>query len=71
MDVDGPGPARHPAQCGCGNPAFLVTAEKLYAGAVDAEGTLACREQSEFVKSIACSKCGREFAQEDFKGIDF
>jgi len=58
-------------KCPCGGTAFLVTTEKLYAAAVDAEGVLACQEQSEFVKTIACSRCGREFAQDDFKGIDF
>ncbi len=59
------------SRCPCGNAAFLMTTEKLYAAAVDAEGVLACREQSEFIRSIACGKCGREFSQEDFKGIDF
>lgn len=62
---------RHANRCPCGNTAFLVTTEKLYAAAVDAEGVLACREQSEFIRSIVCSKCGREFGQDEFKGIDF
>jgi hypothetical protein len=48
-----------------------VTTGKLCAAAVYAEGVLACREQSECVKSIACVKRGREFAQEDFRNIDF
>lgn len=61
----------HLARCPCGNGSFLVTTEKLYAAAVDVEGVLDCREQSEFIKLITCSKCGREFVQEDFKGIDF
>lgn len=52
---------RHLQRCPCGQPAFLVITEKLYAASVDAEGVLACREQSEFVKTIACSRRGREF----------
>lgn len=62
---------RHLERCPCGNGAFPVTTEKLYTAAVDSEGVPGCREQSEFVKSIACSKCGREFAQEDFRVVDF
>lgn len=69
--VEGEPRPRYLDRCPCGNRAFLVTTEKLYAAAVDAEGVLACQEQSEFIKSIACSKCGREFSQDDFKGIDF
>lgn len=61
----------HLEKCQCGNKAFLVTTEKLYGAVVDAEGVLACREQSEFIRSIVCSKCGLEFAQVDFKGVDF
>lgn len=63
--------ARHLRCCRCGQAAFLVTTEKLYAAAVDAEGTLVCQEQSEFVRKIVCSKCGQEFAASDFKSIDF
>lgn len=69
--MEGEARPRHTNRCPCGNTAFLVTTEKLYAAAVDAEGVLACREQSEFIRSIVCSKCGREFRQEDFKGVDF
>jgi hypothetical protein len=69
--MDGEARPQPTDRCPCGNRSFLVTTEKLYAAAVDAEGVLACLEQSEFIKSIACSKCGREFAQGDFKGVDF
>jgi len=62
---------RHRRCCTCGQAAFLVTTEKLYVAAVDAEGILACQEQSEFVKKIVCSKCGQEFPQSDFKRVDF
>jgi hypothetical protein len=64
-------PRQHRTRCECGNAAFLITTEKLYAAAVDAEGILVCQQQSEYIKTIACSKCGREYPEGDFKGVDF
>ena len=58
-------------QCTCGSGKFLVVAEKTYEAVVDGNGTLQCREESEYVKEIRCAKCERAYRLEDFKEIDY
>ena len=64
-------PRTRRTNCECGNDTFLVTTEKVSAGSMDAEGILVCQQQSEYIKTIACSKCGREYPEGDFRGVDF
>lgn len=58
-------------KCDCGGQDFLVVTEKNYNGRVDAEGTLVCLPQTEHVKSIACVKCNKTYAIEDFRQVEY
>ncbi|MCD6163508.1 MAG: hypothetical protein J7K40_13995 [candidate division Zixibacteria bacterium] len=57
--------------CECGNNKFIIHADKMYEGFFDEKNILVCLPDSEYIELIRCSNCGKEFAMNGFKEIDW
>jgi hypothetical protein len=58
-------------KCNCNNNKFILITEKMYEGCIDESKTLICEPEEQHIEVIKCSKCGKEYKEEDFVGIDY
>jgi len=57
--------------CRCGNNKFFLITEKLYEGYLNKKAILVCEPDSQDVKEIKCTDCGRHYKMQDFEQIDY
>ena len=58
-------------KCECGSTEFYIRESYAYKGKIDDDGNLDCGKADGGVDEICCTKCNKQFSEEDFSQINF